>query len=66
MALTADEFNAIRNTFPWRREITRGVPFARVRMLNRFGEEVSLFHMLDILELATVRMTPETQKEAPR
>lgn len=63
MAITAEQFAAIRETFPWRREITPGVPFTSVRMVNRFGQEVSLFHMLDILELSTTRMAPETPKE---
>jgi hypothetical protein len=60
--MTEEQFKAIQGTFPWTHVIEPSGLGGVIRVLNRHGEEVSLFDMVAFLEVITQKLKP---KETP-
>ncbi len=65
--MTAAELQALKNTFPWRKVMTR--PPGTIVVLDRNNQIVPMMAMLEFLEVATLKMAskpeePKTNQES--
>jgi hypothetical protein len=61
----AAEFDEVRKTFPWTERIVPTVKGGLVQVIDRNGQEVSIFVMTKFLEMITVKLAPQVGGDKP-